>query len=82
MFTRKFVFTHPIRNIRFFRTELFRKSGVTVLAKDIFYKSLERNNVSDAFIYSGGSIMPRLIVYTIKILTTMLILMSKIVGTR
>ena len=58
MFTRKFVFTQSNRNIRFFRTELYRKSGVIISAKDIFYKSLERNNVSDAFIYSGGSIMP------------------------
>ena len=56
MFTRKLVFVSKYS--RFFRTELFRNSGVEVSAKEIFYRSLKRNNVSHAFIYSGGSIMP------------------------
>jgi len=29
-----------------------------IYAKDIFYNSLKKNGVTDAFIYSGGSIMP------------------------
>ena len=29
-----------------------------IYAKDIFYKCLKKHNVTNAFIYSGGSIMP------------------------
>ena len=33
-------------------------SKTMIYAKDIFYNCLKKNNVSTAFIYSGGSIMP------------------------
>ena len=56
MFTRKLAFARKYS--RFFRTELFRNSGIEITAKELFYRSLKQNNVSDAFIYSGGSIMP------------------------
>ena len=55
MFVRKIVLP---KYVRFFRTDLYRNSGIEISAKEIFYRSLKRNNVSDAFIYSGGSIMP------------------------
>ena len=34
------------------------RSDLEITAKELFYRSLKQNNVSDAFIYSGGSIMP------------------------
>ena len=34
------------------------KSNELIYAKDIFYSMLKKYNVTDAFIYSGGSIMP------------------------
>ena len=57
MFIRKLVFV-PKYIQDFLGQILFRNSGVEVSAKEIFYRSLKRNNVSHAFIYSGGSIMP------------------------
>ena len=52
---------------RFFRTAVYNtlfpkkfiSNDTTVIqAKDIIYNSLKKHGVSDAFIYSGGSIMP------------------------
>ena len=57
MFASKFAIRVP-KYVRFFRTDLYSNSGINISAKELFYKSLIRNNVSDAFIYSGGSIMP------------------------
>ena len=36
----------------------FNKDDEMIYAKDIFYNCLKKHNVTNAFIYSGGSIMP------------------------
>ena len=47
-----------MKYVRTFKQQIYRNSGIEITAKEIFYNTLIKNNVSDAFIYSGGSIMP------------------------
>ena len=48
----------PVKNVRYYRHEIYKTHGKEITAKEIFYNCLVKNGVTDAFIYSGGSIMP------------------------
>lgn len=53
-------YRYMIHNVasKFKNIELDYNNNEMLNASDIFYQSLKRNNVSNTFIYSGGSIMP------------------------